>query len=401
MRKRALVIPAILSVLFWNACGKEIEVGKIPVEKGKRFTGFRVVEVFRKEYDWMRWCLPLSGRFLTLELLDKGYKEYRFNLYDSAGEMIKEKRIPSGEGPNEIKVVSMDEVWLSPSGQIHFLDNDYLKSIDPETFRIETIVKLPNMIKGYGRKFTVGKHSQTLFEERNGQIITTFESTGFYADPKYYLVKSDDDFANLSVLAEFRKERPWTWRKLEERKMRSGKIISYTDYYERTRLKRIFAVDWKRGVVYLIPDIDNPEIERVGIDGRTKGRLRVDIQPEKFVVDEEEMNSWRKHVLDNSPSMIRQRMEIDSYIPEHAPTFMSMAVIEDWLIVITGNRNWRTRENEAFVFRLPDYRYEGSFFLPFPSFYQTTKFADDYYILQEYQPKIDRALLRIFQFKKD
>lgn len=371
------------------------------MEDSKQFTGFRFVEVWRKEFDWVKFCLPFRERILCLELLDKSYREYRFNLYGSSGDLIKEERVLSGDGPDEIRAVGMDSVWLSSSGQVHCVDNDYIKSIDPETFKVTTLTKLSNAIEGYGSKFTVGRQSGTSFEEQNGQIITTFESPGFHENLTYYLVRLGDDFQDISVLSEFKKERPWTWQKLAERKIQAGKIVMYTDYYEYIRLQRSFAVDWRRGVVYLLPDIDKPEVQWVDLAGGKKGHVQIDIHPERFEVDRKEMASWRQYVRDNLEPNIRDRMEINSLIPEHAPALMGMAVVDDRLLVITGNRNWRTQENETLVFRLPDLYYEGSFYLAYPSFFKTTKFVGDYYTLLNYQADDEKTLVRVFRIERD
>lgn len=401
MRTKALVIPVVLSILLMNTCRKEPEIAKLAVEDGRQFNGFRFVEVWKKEYDWLKFCIPFPERILCLELLDKSYREYRFNLYDSSGELVKEKRFPSGEGPDEIQVVGMDSVWLSPSGQIRCIDNEYLKSIDPETFQVTTIAKLANVVKGYGSKFTVGRQSGMSFEEKDGQIITTFESTGFYKNLTYYVVKLGSDFQDLTVLAEFKKEKPWTWLKLEERKKRAGKFIMYTDYYQGIRLQRTFTVDWKRRVVYILPDIDKPEIEWVAFDGQKKGRVLIDIHPERFEIDKDEMDRWRQYNLDTSEPIIRERIEFNSFIPDHAPALMGMAVVDDRLLVITGNRNWRVQENETLVFELPDLHYEGSFNLAFPSFFKTTKFVGDHYILLNYQADDERTLARVFRLERN
>lgn len=401
MKAKALVIPSVLSILLMNACRREVAVAKLAVEDGRQFTEFRFAEVWKKEFEWVKFCLPFPERILCLELLDKSYKEYRFALYDSSGDLVKEKRVLSGDGPDEIRVINMDSVWLSSSGQIHCIDNEYLKSIDPETFQITTIGKLSNVVRGYGGKFTVGRQSGTSFEEKDGQVLTTLESTGFYENLTYYLVKSDSDFQGLTVLAEFKKERPWTWLRLAERKRSSGKFVTYTDYYQRIRLQRTFAADWKRRVVYILPDIDKPEIEWVDFDGEKKGRVQIDIHPERFEVDKDEMDSWRQYVLDNSESIIREKTEINSFVPDHAPALMGMAVADDRLLVITGNRNWRAQENEALVFRLPDLQYEGSFYLAFPSFFQITKFVGDYYVLSNRQADDEKALVRVFRLVRD
>ena len=106
-------------------------------------------------------------------------------------------------------------------------------------------------------------------------------------------------------------------------------------------------------------------------------------------------------ILDNSEPIIRERIEINSFIPDHAPALTGMAVVDDRLLVITGNRNWRAQENETLVFELPDLRYEGSFYLAFPSFFKTTKFVGDHYILLNYQADDERTLARVFRLERD
>jgi len=76
------------------------------------------------------------------------------------------------------------------------------------------------------------------------------------------------------------------------------------------------------------------------------------------------------------------------YIPLHAPAMMGIKVKGDWLLIITGNRNWKKGENDVLVYRLPSLSYEGSFFIPFPNLL-STKWYDNYYMLRKLIEKED------------
>jgi len=67
---------------------------------------------------------------------------------------------------------------------------------------------------------------------------------------------------------------------------------------------------------------------------------------------------------------------------------MGIKVTGDWLLITTGNRNWKKRENEVLVYRLPSLRYEGSFFIPFPN-RLLTKWYDGYYMIRNLIEKED------------
>ena len=67
---------------------------------------------------------------------------------------------------------------------------------------------------------------------------------------------------------------------------------------------------------------------------------------------------------------------------------MGIKVTGDWLLIITGNRNWKKGENEVLVFRLLSLKYEGSSFIPFPNLLRT-KWYDNYYIIRKHIKKDD------------
>jgi len=373
MRKAILT----LSILLLFSCGENIKVQRLSVEEGKRFDklNFKKVEEITL---WSGWCLALPQGVICSELLDRSRRESQLKLYDYSGKLKKERKLIHGDGPDEIRVWNFLSVWLSSSGKIFSRDNNYLKTLDPETLEIETIVKFSNVIERYGSKYTFGLHGFTSLEEKGNRTVTSFESTGFYEDMTYCIVIYEGIFENLSVIAETKKEKPWTWPYLKKRE-------SYVDYYGAFRLDRILSVDWERGVVYYIPDIEKPEIESVNLETKRKEKYLIDINFKEFKVEKEEFESFYEHSLSESDPILKNYYKFILYIPPHAPALMGIKVINDWLLIITGNRNWKKEESEVQVYRLPSLRYEGSFFIPFPDLYHfSTKWYDDYYIIRKH-----------------
>ena len=357
------------------------------VEQGKIFSGLRLKEIFQIDL-FGGWCLALPRGFICSELLDRSYKESQLKLFDHSGKLIKERRLVHGDGPNEIKVWNFNNVWLSSSGKILTEDNNYLKSLAPETMLIETICKLSNVIEGYGSKYTLGWHSFTSMEENEGRIVTSFESPAFYEDMTYYIITCDAGFKNLSALAKAKKPKPLIWAKLEERKKSNGKWESITDYYHLSRMTRTLSADWKRQDVYFFSDIEKPLIERVSFQGKGRKEYLIDVKIEDFKVEREEFDFYHEYAASETDPRLKGRFTERLYIPPHAPALMGLKVMGDRLFVITGNRNWKRRENEVLVYSLPSLRYEGSFFIPFPNLL-LTQWYGQYYIIRNLVKKDD------------
>jgi hypothetical protein len=378
MRKAVL----ILSLFLLVSCGENTKVQRLSVKEGKKFEKLNFKKVWEINI-WSGWCLAIPQGVVCSELLDRSWKESQLKLYDYSGKLKKERKLIHGDGPEEIKAWNFDSVWLSSSGKIFIQNNNYLKALDPEALEIETIAKLSNVIEGYGSKYTFGRHGFTSLEEKGNQTVTSFESSGFYEDMTYYIVTYQGIFDNLSVIAATKKEKPWTLSYPKKRE-------SYVDYYGPLRLDRILSVDWKRGVVYHIPDIEKPEIESVDLGSKRKEKYLIDINFKKFKVEREEFESFYEHVLSATDPILKNFYNFILYIPPHAPALMGIKVTGDWLLIITGNRNWKKQENEVQVFRLPSLRYEGSFFIPFPSLYHfSTKWYGSYYIIRKHIKKDD------------
>jgi hypothetical protein len=363
----------IFSLFFLLSCSEKIKIQKLSVEEGKRFEKFYFKKV-GEITQWGGWCLACPQGIFSFEVLDKQWSEFKLKLYDYSGNLKKEKILAGGEGPNQIKVANFGYTWLSSSGKILCNDNDnYLKSINPETFEIETIAKFSNVIEGYGSKYIFSRHGATCLEEKDKRTVTSFESTGFYEDMTYYIVTYEGVFENLSVITTTKKEKPWTWAKLRKRE-------AWQDYYGLLRLDRILSVDWERGVVYYLPDIEKPEIESVDLEGKRKDRYVIDIDFKKFKFEKEELEVWQRYAESESaslPPIYKNFYKTILYVPPHASALMGIKVRGDWLLIITGNRNWKKEENEVLVYRLPSLSYEGSFFIPFSN--QLKTIWDDNY----------------------
>jgi hypothetical protein len=373
---------------FASSCTGRPEVQTLDVEEGKTFGGLRFTKIFQVDL-YGGWCLALPQGFIFSELLDRSYRESQLKLFDQSGNLVKERRLIHGDGPNEIKVWNFNSVWLSPSGKIFTEDNNYLKSLDPKTLEIETICKLSNVIEGYGSRYTLGWHSFTSLEENDGYIVTSFESPAFYEDMTYYVVTCDAGFRDLSVLARAKKPKPLVWAKLEERKRKNGKIESLTDYYHLSRMARTLSVDWKRRTVYFFSDIETPVIESVDFDGRNRREYRIALKIDDFKVEREEFDFYHEYVVSDTDPMLKGRFTDTLYIPPHSPALMGIKVIDDRLFIITGNRNWQNRANKVLVYSLPSLEYGGSFFIPFPNLPTQTQWYERYYILRTLIKKND------------
>jgi hypothetical protein len=374
MRKEALILP-----LFFLICCAERNVEqRLSVETGKKFENLSFKKVWQVDL-YGGWCLAVPQGIVCSELLDRSYKESQLKLYDWSGKLLKERRLIHGDGPHEIKAWNSNTIWLSSSGKILTADNDYLKCLDPETLEIDTICKISNVIKGFGAQYTFGRLSYATPEENAGRTVTSFESTGFYEDMTHYIVIYDGAFNNLRVLARVKLARPLDWRKRDERKYKNGKRETLTDYYQMLRRTRSLSVDWKRGVVYFFTDIEKPVIESVDFDGKIRKKYLIDIRPDDFEVDREELDFNHEYFVSETDSELKAHYALVPYIPPHAPAVMGIKVIGDRVFVITGKRNWQRKENEALVYSLPSLEFEGSFSIPFPNML-LIQWHDKYYI---------------------
>ncbi|MBN1274134.1 MAG: hypothetical protein JXB26_17865 [Candidatus Aminicenantes bacterium] len=330
-----------------------------------------------------RMVLALNQGILCDEIQDTMGKEHKLSLFDYNGNLIKSKSLMSGEGPDEITVLTLENVWISSNGKIMCEDNNYLKTLDPETFEIRTLKKFSNTIEGYGSKYIMGRHTYTSFEEKGNRTVTTVESTGYFENLTYYIAAYENILNHFLIISKFKKPKPILWAKIRE-----GKRESYSDYYHFLRMFRIFSVDWKRDVVYTIPDIEKPEIFFVNLKTKREGKLLIDLDAGSFKIDKEELALKHEYVLGETSPELKSYFKHILYVPPLAPALMGIKVMEDRLIIITGKRDWEKQENEALVYRLPQMAFEGSFSIPYPNLLRT-KWYDDIYIIEKLIKKND------------
>jgi len=366
----------LISLLSFFSCGTDSNVQKLSVEHGKKFEGISIKKIWEGEL-YGRMVLALPQGILLDEIQDRIGREHKLMLFDYNNNLIKEEILLSGKGPNEVEVITLENVWLSSDGKIMCVDNNYLKTIDPETFEIQTLEKMENVVDGYGSKYTWGRQTSTTFEEKGKRTVSTLESTGYFENLTYYIVTYENVLENFSIICKTKKPKPFMWIKLEE-----GNRESYTDYYHLLKMNRIFSVDWNREVVYFIPDIEKPEIDFVDLNTKQQGKHLINIDNKKFKVDKKELEFKHEYVLGQTSEIIKNFYKQILYIPPNAPALMGIKVIEDSLIIITGKRDWDKQENETLVYSLPSLDYEGSFSIPYPNLLRT-KWYDDYYIIQK------------------
>ena len=138
-------------------------------------------------------------------------------------------------------------------------------------------------------------------------------------------------------------------------------------------------MDWKRDAAYIIPEIERPRIERIGLRDEQKKIYKIDVSFEEFAIDRKEFDAFAAYASSETPEIVKQNVRSTLYIPWHAPALMRTIVVGDRLLIITGNRNWTAGQNEVIVYRLPSLDYEGTFFIPFSNSLNV-KWIAPYYI---------------------
>ncbi|MBD3155357.1 MAG: hypothetical protein GF368_01745 [Candidatus Aenigmarchaeota archaeon] len=356
---RYIFITILLSLL---SCGEPPEL--IRIEEGKKFIRWEAVKEFEIQRRYLKWILPIKGEFFGMQVSERDEKEYKLFICNASGEEINKTVVKNGQGPNEITGLVTETLMLSKDGRtINFYDGGYyLKSIDTESLEISTIGKISNRINKYGSQYYIGHQGTTSLETNNDLTITSFESTGFFKNHVYYLVTYKGFFNGFRVITPLKKNIPM-WLEEDYNIKKNGFIV---DYYQRLRWARLFSIDWKRDMIYVIPDIEKAEIERVSFNGQ-KTRIHLDIDQRKYKIRQDKFELYFSWYKQNLPKKLEKLLDFKFRIPPHAPALQGIKVIENWLLVITGNRDWEKKENEVLVFLLPSLEYKGCFKMPFPT----------------------------------
>ena len=336
----------------------------LKIDPNKRFSGWSVVKEFGIQRRYLRWIFPIKDRYLGQQVMESSEREYKLFVVDKSGKEIKHVIIARGQGPEEIMGLIPETLTLSKDERrVSFYDGGYyLKSLDIESFKIHTINKIDTIIKRYGSHYYIGRHGTTSFETKGNLVVTSFESSGFFSDHVYDLVMYHGPFDKFQIIASLKKGIP-KW--LKESHNSKNRIITI-DYYDRLRYARLFSVDWKREMIYVIPDIETPEIERIEFGGR-KTMICLDINSKTYLINRSAFNLYFAWYNDNQNPILKKTLDFEFRLLPHAPALQGIKVIGDWLLIITGNRDWDRNENEVLVFLIPSLEYQGSFPIPFPN----------------------------------
>lgn len=349
-------------------------------EEEKKFSKLQFKKIVEFTLYYGQWCVPFQNKILCNQVLDSSRSHYRLILYDHLGKIIKERIVKGGTGPDEILAIGEDSLFLSANGRILCIDENYLKEIDQETLEIKTIAKLDNLIKDYMKKYIFGRLSYTSIENRGDITITSFESTGFAENGSYYIVKYEGLFKNLKLVAELKKRKETVWG-IGFNELRKKKFI--VDYYHMLRPARCFSVHWESGSIYYVPEIERPEIGVIKLSGGREEKYKIDIDFKSFKISEKELKFYYDYFMNEVPPYFKDFKHI-LYIPDHAPPLHGIKVINDWLLIITGKRNWQVSENKVLVYKIPSLKYEGSFYIPFPNApFLIPKWSGRYYITKQ------------------
>jgi hypothetical protein len=355
----------IFSSIFIVSCKRDIPSSVLEYREGVNFENIKIEKVFElTDYRPIFWVIPFPERVVALIPEGMG-KTFEFFVYDYSGRIIENWKVNGGDGPNELREIGPEEIISFNENEIIGIESrsGYIKSINLKTHEIKTIGKLSNIVRGYGSKYVIPRFSSTSIDRKGGSIVLGLVSTDFWDNGTHYFVKFDGIFRNFRVISKAEKEAIKILDRKTTEEIKRKKIIS-CDYYNALRTSIIFSVDWKREVVYYIPAIEEPFIEAISFDGKLRRKWKVDINFKKFKVKKEKIEEWCERAK-SSPEPIFKILRQVTEIPHHAPPLQDIKVIEDRLLIITGNRNWDKEENETLVYHLPDMKYEGSFYLPF------------------------------------
>lgn len=375
------------------SCKESIPIFKLEYKEDSNYSHIQFEKVFEMfYYQGIEFAIPYQDKVVVL-ITDRG-KGHKLLIYDYLGKIIKEKTVEGGEGPEEIGGTSFHSIIQINQREIVFVDiRDYIKSINPTTLEMKTLGKLSNLIKGYGRKHRYPRYSLTSIERKESLCIAGFASTGFWDNGRYYFVKFNGLFENFRIISSAKKEAVKAMDKKISEAVKKGE--SYIDYYKLLRSAIIFSVDFKREFIYYIPEIERPIIEGVDFYDKSKKRFEISLDFKKFKIKRERLEFFCNFAINFSPFK-----KVSCYIPPHAPPLQDLKVINDQLFVITGNREWENEENQVLVYKLPNMKYEGSFYIPFPNHFKSAWY-DNYYIIRSAIEKENDyyQVLRIYKIK--
>jgi len=376
-------------VLLSSGCSRN---GKLPAPLGgeKRFTTVLFQKAFEKSTRYCRWWIPIPEGYLAQQVAEKNESEYNLIAFDNMGNEIRRGSVIHGQGPTDILGVHPETVSISADGKkVLFVDGvDFYKEVDLTTLKVNTKFRLSDKIPLYNSKYVL---DWAMLDSNNGQTVISLASTGYRVDRTYYLAIYSGEFSDFRIIGSLNKGIPeWVVRQ-----SRSNWAV---DFYNRLRWQQSFTVDWVRKTIYAIPDIERPEIERIFFNGQ-KDRISLDFSGPLKICNEDfnRFFQWNDENLDQN---MKRLFKFIYRRPVHAPPLMGLKVINDWLLVITGNRDGYLKCNETLVYRLPSLKLEGSMWLPFPAMIDLSlRWGDGYYYYYSEPDIEDRQAVLFYRYK--
>jgi len=390
-----MLLPLLFLII--GKCGGKAEVRKLQVQPDRKFNKLKFEMVFERTLLWGKWCVPFSQGIICNQVMDTSYRRQRFLVYNFQGNLAQKKEYQGGQGPHELRATVLDWIWKIQDGKILVLDiRDYLKTINPQNFRVDTINRLDNLIKGYRGKFIL---ASTGFGDplamKGDKGIALLESTGFYQDYTHYIAKFNGFFKDFKVVGKYTRNPPWTGKILRKKK------ISYIDFYWTLRLRGIYAVDWKREMVYYIPEIEKPNLYRISFDGKKRSKYFIPLNYKNFSVDKRLIEKFCEWNLEETPDFLKKKLRFRCYMPKNAPPLQDIKILGNWLLIITGKRNWKRGENWTLVYKLPELKFKGTLYLPFPGAFPGTKWWDGFYITRDIVEQEDEYKMKFVIYRLD
>lgn len=379
-------IKTIFLLLFFISCKSNISVSKLEYRKDLNFRKLKFEKVFEVDYyDVVNWCIPFESKVICLFPLGWRRTEYKLLIYDYFGNILKERKVRGGQGPNEIGGSTYSTIiHINPNEIISTDAFDYVKSINTNTLEVKTLGKISNLVRGWRAKYD-SSHTFHDIERKDNSCITVFDSPGFWNNEKYFFVKFNGLFENFKVISSSKKKA----LKMEiARSRKRGRRVSLMDYYSLLKEAKFFSVDWKRGYIYYIPEVYYPIIEAVDFGGKAKKRYEINLDYKNFKIDRKKIELYCEFIDSTPKDALLLNLKYICDIPPHAPPLLGIKVIDDRLLIITGNRDWDKGKNETLIYKLPNMEYEGSTYIPFPNFL-IPAWIDNYLITRNIVKKND------------
>ena len=363
-----------------------------------------------------RWCMPMEERgFIVCDEFIKFQNRFRLNIFNGKGELtLKTQFIPRGRGPTDVEWWNPDSIYKF-KGKILFFNRSYFKELDLSDIKnpkVRTIMKLKKEFLGYPAKYDImGTAFSNFIDVKDNTIIMSVVPSLFAMIGKdnsfdtkdtwkYYIVKYMGYMKDFKIIKEVRMGLPeYIWN--DHKTIKGGKKISYVDRYYLTRRKRFLSVDWNRGRIYYIADIENGRLYSIDFSGKDEREYEVLMNEDEFKVMTNEIKDYCEEAMNTAPKILKGHYKYMCYLPKRAPKLLGIKVLGDYLFLVSGiRRNGKSGyENKVFVYKLPLMLYKGAFYLPLPYLWHFSRWIGNYYITRGMDAVEGEYKITIYKYK--